>query len=154
MITSVFLAFSRRPTLAHRLHSVQELLYLFLFYQVHPGLVAGTGQQVHPGRVAGTGQLLVSIAFTENQISIHISRTILVMTDCSVYQVHPGQAAGAGQQVHPGQAAGAGQLLVSIAFSLSLSRSSSDEPSIVASSHPGSPYIWPVHWYFVLLHLF
>ena len=34
----------------------------------------------------------------------------------------------------------------------SLSRSSSDEPSIVASSHPDSPYIWPVHWYFALLH--
>ncbi|CAL8300471.1 unnamed protein product [Boreogadus saida] len=28
----------------------------------------------------------------------------------------------------------------------------SDEPSIVASSHPDSPYIWPVHWYFALLH--
>ena len=34
-----------------------------------------------------------------------------------------------------------------------LSRSSSDEPSIVASSHPGSPYIQPAHWCFVLLRL-
>ena len=36
--------------------------------------------------------------------------------------------------------------------SMSLSRLSSDKPAIVTSSHPGSPYIWPACWYFVLLH--
>ena len=35
----------------------------------------------------------------------------------------------------------------------SLSRSSSDEPSIVASSHPGSPYIRRAHWYWYSLVL-
>ena len=34
-----------------------------------------------------------------------------------------------------------------------LSRSSSDEPSIVGSSHPGSPYIWPAPLCFALLRL-